>query len=70
METRIKHCSLLRRLGEEAQYKNALQSKADEQELKRFYRKWGYFGVCQGKKLFFLARSARKFSQHSAKPDR
>ena len=29
---------------EEAQYKNALQSKADEQELKRFYRKWGYFG--------------------------
>jgi len=30
--------------NEEAQYKNALQEKADEQELKRFYRKWGYFG--------------------------
>lgn len=29
---------------EEANYKNELQRKADEQELKRFYRKWGYFG--------------------------
>ena len=29
---------------EEANYKNALQQNADMQELKRFIRKWGYFG--------------------------
>lgn len=28
----------------EADYKNQLQSLADQQELKRFIRKWGYFG--------------------------
>lgn len=28
----------------EANYKNALQQRADIQELKRFIRKWGYFG--------------------------
>lgn len=28
----------------EANYKNALQVQADEQELKRFIRKWGFFG--------------------------
>lgn len=28
----------------EAQYKNELQQQADLQELKRFIRKWGYFG--------------------------
>jgi hypothetical protein len=28
----------------EANYKNALQSQADHQELKRFIRKWGFFG--------------------------
>jgi len=28
----------------EAEYKNQLQSLADQQELKRFIRKWGYFG--------------------------
>jgi GT2 family glycosyltransferase len=27
-----------------AEYKNQLQSLADQQELKRFIRKWGYFG--------------------------
>jgi GT2 family glycosyltransferase len=29
---------------EEAHYKNELQQQADQQELKRFIRKWGYFG--------------------------
>lgn len=29
---------------QDAEIKNAWQSKADEQELKRFIRKWGYFG--------------------------
>ena len=29
---------------EQAKYKNVLQQHADEQELKRFIRKWGYFG--------------------------
>ena len=29
---------------EEADYKNLLQQYADSQELKRFIRKWGYFG--------------------------
>ena len=29
---------------DEAKHKNDLQAKADEQELKRFFRKWGYFG--------------------------
>jgi GT2 family glycosyltransferase len=28
----------------EAKYKNELQSLADQQELKRFFRKWGFFG--------------------------
>ncbi len=28
----------------EANYKNALQAQADTQELKRFIRKWGFFG--------------------------
>lgn len=28
----------------EAEYKNALQAQADIQELKRFIRKWGFFG--------------------------
>jgi GT2 family glycosyltransferase len=28
----------------EVKYKNDLQSLADQQELKRFFRKWGYFG--------------------------
>ena len=28
----------------EADYKNALQERADHQELKRFIRKWGFFG--------------------------
>jgi GT2 family glycosyltransferase len=30
--------------NEDADYKNALQTQADLQELKRFIRKWGYFG--------------------------
>jgi GT2 family glycosyltransferase len=30
--------------SEESQYKNELQQQADLQELKRFIRKWGYFG--------------------------
>jgi glycosyltransferase involved in cell wall biosynthesis len=29
---------------EDAKYKNELQSLADQQELKRFIRKWGFFG--------------------------
>lgn len=28
----------------QAQYKNILQSQADQQELRRFIRKWGFFG--------------------------